>query len=45
MAKWNPIAERAIDGYCAGLPGGAELAANGKAALAAYHKELGIVKG
>jgi len=44
VAKWNPLAERAIEAYCAGLPGGDELAAKGKASLTAFHKELGIAK-
>lgn len=45
VAKWTPLAERAIEAYCAGLPGGDELAAKGKASLTAFHKELGIAKG
>lgn len=45
VAKWGQLAERAIDAYCAGLPGGSELAAKGKTALAEFHKELGISKG
>ena len=45
VAKWNPLAERAIEAYCAGLPGGDEHAAKGKASLTAFHKELGIAKG
>lgn len=45
VAKWTPLAERAIDAYCAGLPGGIDLAAKGKASLAAFKAELGISKG
>lgn len=45
IAKWTPLANKAIDAYCAGLPNGAEAAEKGKASLAAFHAELGFAKG
>lgn len=45
LAKWAPLADRAIDAYCAGLPGGTESAAKAKASMTAFKTELGITTG
>lgn len=42
IEKWSPLADKAIDGYCAGLPNNAELASNAKKALRAYWSDLGL---
>ena len=44
VAKWTPLAENAIATYCAGLPGGSELATKASASLATFKSELGIAK-
>jgi toluene monooxygenase system protein E len=40
LDKWTPLADRAIETYCAGLPGGGEAAETAKASCAAFRAGL-----
>jgi len=41
LATWVPLGERAIDAFCAELPGGAAAAAQAKAATRAFRTDIG----
>jgi toluene monooxygenase system protein E len=40
--KWEPLADKAIDAYCSGLPDVPDAAADAKEAVRAYRKSLGF---
>jgi toluene monooxygenase system protein E len=42
IAKWEPLADRAIDAYCALLPDVADAAASAKAATREFRRSLGL---
>lgn len=42
VAKWEPLGDRAIDAYCAGLPDGARAAAVAKSAARDFRKSCGL---
>ena len=42
IAKWEPLADRAIDAYCSQLPDVAEAAASAKAATRNFRQSLGL---
>jgi toluene monooxygenase system protein E len=42
IAKWTPLADRAIDAYCAQLPDVADAAASAKAATRDFRHSLGL---
>ncbi|MFA5122116.1 aromatic/alkene monooxygenase hydroxylase subunit beta [Zavarzinia sp.] len=44
IAKWQPLANEAIDAYCAALPDGEELAAAAKSRVAGFHAGMGFAK-
>ena len=44
LAKWVPLAEQAIDAFCAGLPESPEAASEAKAACEAFRRELGLLR-
>ncbi len=43
IEKWAPLADRAIDRYCTGLPNHAEIAEHAKKSLRAYWSDLGLI--
>ena len=42
IAKWEPLADKAIDAYCAGLPDVADAAGRAKAATRNFRQSLGV---
>ena len=42
IAKWEPLADRAIDAFCAALPDAADPAARAKAATRTFRQSLGL---
>ena len=42
IAKWEPLADRAIEAYCAALPDVPEAAAQAKAATRTFRQSLGL---
>jgi len=42
VAKWEPLADKAIDAYCAGLPDVADAAASAKRATRDFRQSLGL---
>ena len=42
IAKWEPLADKAIDAYCSALPDVADAAASAKAATRAFRRSLGL---
>ena len=42
IAKWEPLADRAIDAYCAQLPDVADAAASARAATRDFRHSLGL---
>ncbi|MFM2111898.1 MAG: hypothetical protein RLZZ271_558 [Pseudomonadota bacterium] len=42
IAKWEPLADQAIEAYCAGLPDAADAAASAKRATREFRQSLGL---
>ena len=42
LAKWMPLADKAVSSYCAALPSAAEATGSAKAGLAAFRGQLGL---
>ena len=42
IAKWEPLADKAIDAYCAALPDVPEAAAAARAATRDFRRSLGL---
>jgi toluene monooxygenase system protein E len=42
IAQWEPLADKAIDAYCALLPDVADAAASAKAATREFRRSLGL---
>ena len=42
IAKWEPLADKAIDAYCSALPDVADAAASAKAATREFRRSLGL---
>ena len=42
LTRWVPLGDRAIDAWCAALPGAAESAAQARAAAATFRTALGL---